>query len=89
MVKNPQANAGDVREAGSISVLGRSPGGGYVNPLWYSCLVNSMGREAWQAAVHRVTKNQTQLKQFSTHVLPLNLRSQNFPGGPVARTLHS
>ena len=28
MVKNPPANAGDVREVGSVPRLGRSPGGG-------------------------------------------------------------
>ena len=26
-----------------------------------------MDRRAWQATVHRVTKNQTQMKQLSTH----------------------
>ena len=36
--KEPAANAGDVREAGSILVSGRSPGGGHGNPLQYSCL---------------------------------------------------
>ena len=30
MVKNPPANAGDVRDEGSISRSGRSPGGGQV-----------------------------------------------------------
>ena len=43
-VKNPLANAGD---AGSIPGLGRSPGGGgYGNPVQYSCLQNPMDREA-------------------------------------------
>ena len=36
------------------------PGGGNGNPLWYSCLKNSMDRGAWQAAVHRVAKSWTQ-----------------------------
>ena len=58
-VKNPPANAGDVREAGSIPGSGRSPGGGYGNPLQYACLENPMDRGAWQATVHRVTKSQT------------------------------
>ena len=31
MVKNPTANAGDVRDVGSIPGLGRSLGGGHVN----------------------------------------------------------
>ena len=54
MVKNPRANAGDVREPGSIPALGRSPGGGHGNPLQYSCLENPMDRGAWQAVAHRV-----------------------------------
>ena len=37
-------NAGD---QGSIPGSGRSPGEGNGNPLQYSCLQNSMGREAW------------------------------------------
>ena len=53
VVKNPPANAGD---AGSIPGSGRSPGEGNGNPLQYSCLQNSMGRGAWQAMVHGVTK---------------------------------
>ena len=40
------------------------------NPLQYSCLENSMDRGAWQAAVHGVAKNQTQLSQH-THSLLL------------------
>ena len=47
MVKNPPANAGDVRDADSIPGLGRFPGGGNGNPLQYSCLENSMDRVAW------------------------------------------
>ena len=39
-VKNPPANAGDVREVGSIPGSGRFPGGGHGNPLQYSCLEN-------------------------------------------------
>ena len=51
VVKNPPANAEDIRDAGSIPVLGRSPGGGQGNPLQYSCLENPMARGAWWAAV--------------------------------------
>ena len=60
--KNPPANAGDVRDAGLIPGLGRSPGGGHGNPLQYSCLENPMNRGAWRTIVHSVTKNWTQLK---------------------------
>ena len=47
--------------------LGESPGGGRGNTLQYSCLENPMGRGAWCATVHRVTKNWTGLKQLSMH----------------------
>ena len=40
VVKNPPANAGDARDAGSIPESGRSPGGGLGNPLQYSFLEN-------------------------------------------------
>ena len=59
MVKNFPANAGDIRDAGLIPGLGRSPGGGHGNPLPYSCLENSMDRGTWWATVHGVTKSQT------------------------------
>ena len=62
MVKNLTANAGDIRDAGSIPGLGRSPGEGNGNPLQYSCLENPVDREAWRATVHRVAKSQTRLK---------------------------
>ena len=35
VVKNPPANAGDIRDSGSIPGLRRSPGGGNGNPLQY------------------------------------------------------
>ena len=56
VVKNLPVNAGDIRDAGSIPGLGRSPVGGNSNPLQYSCLENPMDRGAWQAAVHRVAE---------------------------------
>ena len=61
IVKNPRAKAGDIRYGGLILGSGRSPGGGHRKTLQCSCLENSMHRD-WQAAVHRVTKSQTQLK---------------------------
>ena len=47
--KEYACNAGDTGDAGLIPGLGRSPGGGHGNPLWYCCLENSMDRGAWQA----------------------------------------
>ena len=67
VVKSPPANAGDKRDVGLIPELGRSPGGGHGNLLQYSCLENPMDRRAWQAIVHRVTKNWTWLKQPCKH----------------------
>ena len=46
VIKNPPASAGDGRDTGSITGLGRSPGEGYGNPRQYSCLENPMDREA-------------------------------------------
>ena len=46
MVKNPSANAGDVRDTGSIPGSGRSSGRGHGNPLQYSSLENCMDRRA-------------------------------------------
>ena len=34
---------------------------------WYSCLENSMDRDAWQATVHGVAKNQTQLSDLDNN----------------------
>ena len=57
MVKNLPANAGDKWDAGSMPGLGRSPGEGNGNPLWYSCLGNPIDRGAWWAAVQGLTES--------------------------------
>ena len=61
VVKNLLANAGDIRDTGSIPGLGRSPGEGSSNPFQYSCLENPMGRGAWRATVQEVAKSWTRL----------------------------
>ena len=66
VVKNAPANAQDIRDMGSVSGSGKSPGGGHGNILQYSSLENPMDRGAWQATVHRVSKNQARLKQLRT-----------------------
>ena len=58
-VKNPCANARDIRDTSSIPRSGRSPGGGHGNSLQYSCLENPLDRGAWQATVHGATESQT------------------------------
>ena len=59
LIKNPPANAGDIRDTGSIPGLGRCPGEGHDNPLQYPCLENSMDRGAWWATVHGFIKSLT------------------------------
>ena len=46
MVKNPPANAGDVRTVGSIPGLGRPSGGGHSNLLQHPCLENPHGQRS-------------------------------------------
>ena len=65
LVKNPPANAGDIRDAGLIPGLGRFLAERHSNPLQYSCLENLMDRGPWWATDHRITQSQTRLKQFS------------------------
>ena len=67
VVKNPLADAGDVRDAGSIPGLERSPGVGHGNPLQHSCLGNPMDTGAWRATVHRVAQSWTQLNRLTMH----------------------
>ena len=71
VVKNPPANAGDVRD------ICLPPGEGHSNPLQYSCLENPMDRGVWWAMVYRVAKSRTQLKwlsiQFSHSVVSNSL----------------
>ena len=54
--KESACNAGD---PGSIPGLGRSLGEGNGYPLQYSCLENSIDRQAWGVTVHGVAKSWT------------------------------
>ena len=58
VVKNPPANAGDVRDSGLILGSGRSTGEGNGNPFQYSCLGNPMDRGTWWATLHRITESE-------------------------------
>ena len=59
VVKNLPANAGDLRDVGSIPGLGRSLEVGNGKLLQYSCLENPMNRGDWQAIVYGVAKSWT------------------------------
>ena len=72
MIKNPPANAGHVRDVGSIPGLGRSPGGGQGIPLQYSCLENPMDRGACFTPWGHMELDMTEV----THACP-SWRKQN------------
>ena len=61
MVKNLPANARDIRDAGSIPGLGRSPGEGNGNPLQYSYLENPWTEAPGRLQSTRLPKSQIQL----------------------------
>ena len=56
-----KASAYNVGDLSSIPGSGRASGEGNGNPFQYSCLENPMGRGAWWATVHGVTKSRTRL----------------------------
>ena len=65
--KELAANAGHVRDLGSIVGSGRSHEGGRGNPLQHWCLENPTDRWDWQVTLHKVTKSWRWLNQFSRH----------------------
>ena len=56
MVKNLPAKAGDTGDMGLLPGLGTSLEEGNGTPPQFSCLENSMDREAWRATIHEVTE---------------------------------
>ena len=50
-------SACSLRDLGSNPGLGKASGEGNDYPLWYSCLENSIDREAWWAVIHGVIKS--------------------------------
>ena len=71
MVKNPPANAGDIRDVGSTPGSGSSPGGGHGNPLQCSCLENPMDRGACgleSMGSQRAANNWANLARMHAHV---------------------
>ena len=68
MVKNPLANAGDIRDTGSIPGSRRSSGGGHGSPLQHSCLESPRDRGAWRATVHGAAELDT--TEVAEHTAP-------------------
>ena len=68
-MKNPPANAGNIRDAGSTPGSGRSPGGGHGNLFQYSCLKNQKDRGTWWATVHGDAKSWIRLSDFHFQLL--------------------
>ena len=64
-VKNTPANAGDLRDMGSVPESGRSSGGRHGNPLQYSCLGNPMDRGAWRLPSIRSQSAMTEVTEYT------------------------
>ena len=58
-IKNPPANARDIRDSGPTPGLGSSPGEGHGKPVPVFFPGESHGQRSLWATVHRVTKSQT------------------------------
>ena len=57
-----------VEDKDLIPGSGRYPGEGNSNPLQYSCLVNAMDREAWQATIYGVIKQSDTTERLNNSV---------------------
>ena len=66
VIKNPPANAGDIRDLGLILASVRFPGGGHGNPLQYSCLKNPYGQRSLVGG-SPYSQSQTRLMQLTTY----------------------
>ena len=70
MVKSLPANAGDIRDASPVRGLGRFPGRGHGNPLYYSCLENPHGQislEGYSPLGHRELEMTDATSHTGTH----------------------
>ena len=74
VIKNPPANADIYKGWGFDSWVMKIPRRRTQQLTPILLLQNPMDREAWQAAVHRVTQSQTRLKQLgsSSHIYRMN-----------------
>ena len=90
VVKNPPANSRDIRDAGSVPGLGRSPAEGHGNPLPYSCMDNRRDRRGLQSIeLHRVAHSWSDWAVFKCLIWVLgapncSLKEQSCIGGAGA-----
>ena len=84
VVKNSPANAGDIRDLGSIPGLGRSPGGRHGNPFQYSVPGKSHGQRSLAGYGPCGCKDtlQIRLKRLSTHAVIMNQHPETSLVGP-------
>ena len=78
MVKNLPANAGDIRDTGTIPGSGRSPRGGNGNPLQYSCLENCINRERSLAGYSPCGCKESDTKEATYHACTKIWTQPNF-----------
>ena len=64
LIKNPPANAGDIRDVDLITGSGSYPGGGHGNSFLY-CLENLNGQRSLWATVHGVTIESDSVESLS------------------------
>ena len=69
VTQDTKESACNARDPGSIPGWERSLGEGNGNPLQYSCLENPIGRGAWWATVHEVTKELDMTEQLTLWIL--------------------
>ena len=72
-VKNPPADAGDVRDTGSIPVLGKPPGEGHGNPLQYSCWDNQRSLAGYSPWGCKESDSTEDTLHASTHISITNI----------------
>ena len=65
--------------------LGRSPGEGSGNSLYYSCLENSTDRGVWWAAVHMVIKLDTTEQYTSVQKSIIRVNRKNYKNTEIKK----
>ena len=89
VVKNQPANAGDIRHANLLRGSERCLGEGNDNWLQYSCLENSMGREAWwEALVYRAAESDTTEQMHTYTRVHTHTHTQTHTDHMILKDIH-